>query len=85
VRGAGKDTPGTLDEPVTVGGQRIARGDMVVLDGDGAVVVEQNRIDEVLEASLAREERERVKRGRLQTGALSYDIDGLRERVEGPR
>jgi 4-hydroxy-4-methyl-2-oxoglutarate aldolase len=83
VRGAGKDVPGVLDQPVTVGGQRIARGDMVVMDADGVAVVEKSRIGEVLEASLAREERERVKRGRLQAGALSYDLDGLRARVEG--
>ena len=83
VRGAGKDTPGTLDEPVTVGGRRIAAGDIVVLDADGAAVVPQARIEEVLEASLAREERERVKRAKLQAGALSYDLDNLRERVEG--
>jgi 4-hydroxy-4-methyl-2-oxoglutarate aldolase len=83
VRGAGKDVPGTLDEPVTVGGQRIAAGDAVVLDADGAVVVPQARIDEVLAASQEREERERIKRERLRGGALSYDLDNLRERVEG--
>jgi len=82
VRGAAKDTPGTLDEPVTVGGQRIAAGDVVVLDADGAAVVPQARVDDVLEASLEREERERVKRAKLQGGALSYDLDNLRERVE---
>ena len=83
VRGAAKDVPGTLDEPVTVGGQRIAAGDTVVLDADGAAVVPQARTEAVLEASLEREERERVKREKLQAGALSYDLDNLRERVEG--
>ena len=81
-RGAGKDVPGTLDEPVTVGGQRIEAGDLVVLDGDGATVVEARRADEVLAAAREREERERVKRAKLADGALSYDLDGLRERVE---
>jgi 4-hydroxy-4-methyl-2-oxoglutarate aldolase len=82
VRGAVKDTPGTLDEPVTVGGQRIAAGDIVVLDGDGVAVVQQARIEAVLEASLEREQRERIKREQLRGGALSYDLDNLRERVE---
>jgi hypothetical protein len=36
----------------------------------------------VLEASLAREEAERVKRAKLQGGELSYDLDGLRAIVE---
>ncbi|HEY6758242.1 MAG TPA: 4-carboxy-4-hydroxy-2-oxoadipate aldolase/oxaloacetate decarboxylase [Baekduia sp.] len=83
IRGAGKDVPGTIDAPVTVGGARIAAGDAVVLDADGIAIVAADRIDAVLAASYAREERERVKRDRLKAGALSYDLDGLRERVEG--
>jgi len=83
VRGATKTEVGTLDEPVEVGGATIRPGDFVVLDSDGAAVVEHERVDEVLAASLEREERERVKRGRLQGGELSYDLDGLREVVEG--
>jgi len=82
VRGAAKDTPGTLDAPVIVGGQWISSGDIVVLDGDGAAVVAAVRAEEVLAASLEREERERVKREKLRAGALSYDLDHLRERVE---
>ena len=82
VRGAGKDVPGTIDEPVIVGGARIAAGDTVVLDADGAAVVAQERVDEVLEAARDREEKERVKRAKLQAGELSYDLDNLRARVE---
>ena len=82
VRGAGKDVPGTIDEPVIVGGARIAAGDTVVLDADGAAVVAQERAGEVLEAARAREAKERVKRAKLQAGELSYDLDNLRARVE---
>ena len=53
-----------------------------MLDADGAAVVAPTRVDEVLAAALEREERERVKREKLRAGALSYDLDGLRERVE---
>jgi 4-hydroxy-4-methyl-2-oxoglutarate aldolase len=83
VRGAGKSETGALDEPVEVGGATINPGDPVVLDADGVVVVERARAEEVLAASLEREEKERVKRARLAAGELSYDMDGLRERVEG--
>ena len=83
VRGAAKDTPGTIGRPVHVGGATIRQGDLVVCDADGVAVVEAERVDEVLDASLEREERERVKRARLAAGELSYDLDGLRERVEG--
>jgi 4-hydroxy-4-methyl-2-oxoglutarate aldolase len=76
-RGATKDIRGELDVPVTVGGQEIRPGDLVVLDGDGATVVAAERADEVLRASLAREEKEAVKRAKLEAGALSYELDGL--------
>ncbi len=82
-RGATKELVGELDVPVSVGGCVIASGDLVVLDADGVTVVEAISASEVLEASLAREEKERVKRARLQAGELSYDMDGLRAVVEG--
>jgi 4-hydroxy-4-methyl-2-oxoglutarate aldolase len=82
-RGATKTDVGALDVPVTVGGQEIRPGDLVVLDADGATVVAAERAAEVLEASRAREEKERAKRERLQAGALSYELDGLRAIVEG--
>ena len=82
VKGAGKDGVGSIGEPVTVGGAAIRNGDILVLDADGVAVVEHERVDEVLEASRERLERERVKREKLQAGELSYDLDGLREKVE---
>ncbi len=82
VRGAEKRIPGAIGGPVEVGGATIRSGDVVVLDADGAVVVEESRVEEVLAAALEREEKERVKRGKLQAGELSYDLDGLRELVE---
>jgi 4-hydroxy-4-methyl-2-oxoglutarate aldolase len=83
VRGADKKVPGAIGEPVEVGGATIRQGDVVVLDADGAVVVERERVEEVLAAARARAERERVKRAQLREGALSYDLDGLRGLVEG--
>jgi 4-hydroxy-4-methyl-2-oxoglutarate aldolase len=82
VRGADKTTPGWIGEPVEVGGATIRQGDAIVLDADGAVVVEQERIDEVLAAARARADHEREKRAKLQAGALSYDLDDLRKLVE---
>jgi 4-hydroxy-4-methyl-2-oxoglutarate aldolase len=83
VQGAAKRLPGTIGEPVEVGGATIRQGDVVVLDADGAVVLEHERVDEVLAAAREREERERVKRAELEAGALSYDLDDLRRLVEG--
>jgi 4-hydroxy-4-methyl-2-oxoglutarate aldolase len=83
VKGATKTEVGTIDEPVEVGGATIRPGDLVVLDDDGAVVVRQERAEQVLAASRERLAKERVKRERLRSGQLSYDLDGLRARVEG--
>ena len=80
-RGATKDVRGELDVPVTVGGATIRPGDLVVLDADGVTVVAAERAAEVLEASLAREAKEADKRAKLQAGALSYELDGLGDRV----
>jgi 4-hydroxy-4-methyl-2-oxoglutarate aldolase len=83
VRGATKDIAGSIGEPVQVGGATIRQGDIVVMDADGAAVIEAERVDEVLEASRRREDNERVKRIKLQAGELSYDLDGLRDRMQG--
>jgi 4-hydroxy-4-methyl-2-oxoglutarate aldolase len=82
VRGADKKTPGTIGEPVEVGGATIRQGDLVVLDSDGAVVVEAERVDDVLDVAEERTAHETDKRAKLQAGALSYDLDGLRKLVE---
>ena len=82
VRGADKSVSGVIGEPVQVGGATIRQGDVVVLDTDGAVVVEQERVETVLAAARDSTEREREKRAKLQAGALSYDLDGLRKLVE---
>lgn len=82
VRGATKDAVGEIDVSVVVGGATINPGDAVVLDADGVAIVEAARVEDVLAAAQERERREAVKRAKLQAGALSYDLDGLRERVE---
>jgi 4-hydroxy-4-methyl-2-oxoglutarate aldolase len=82
ISGAEKATPGTIGEPVTVGGATIRSGDAIVLDADGAAVVARERVDAVLAEALARSDRERLKRTRLEAGELSYDLDELRALVE---
>ena len=77
IRGATKDIPGTIGRPVIVGGATIRTG-------DGVAVVEHERLDEVLSASRARAEAERVKRAKLEAGALSFELDGLQQRMITP-
>jgi 4-hydroxy-4-methyl-2-oxoglutarate aldolase len=82
-RGAGKGVVGSLDVPVVAGGAQIRPGDVVVMDCDGAMVLELERVDDVLPLALARAEHERSMRERYAKGELSYDLNGLREIVEG--
>ncbi|HUI36912.1 MAG TPA: 4-carboxy-4-hydroxy-2-oxoadipate aldolase/oxaloacetate decarboxylase [Gaiellaceae bacterium] len=81
-QGATKGQVGKLDVPVVVGRVEIRPGDLVVLDGDGALVLPAERLDEVLPLAVERTERETAMRRRYQDGELSYDLQGLRALVE---
>jgi 4-hydroxy-4-methyl-2-oxoglutarate aldolase len=83
VRGATKTHIGTINEAVTIGDTSIAAGDLVILDADGAIALAAERVPAILEASRARMCSETALRAQLQAGALSYDLSGLREVVEG--
>jgi 4-hydroxy-4-methyl-2-oxoglutarate aldolase len=82
VRGATKTQVGAINDPVVVGGVRIAAGDIVVLDSDGACVVAAEWAEQVLVAAEERQARETALRAKLEQGALSYDLQGLRAVVE---
>ena len=82
-QGATKGEVGKLDIPVVVGGVEIRPGDLVVMDGDGAVVVPTDRVEAVLSAARERADKETAVRPRYRDGELSYDLQGLRALVEG--
>lgn len=53
-----KNGPGTIGEPVAIGGVVVSPGDIVVADDDGVIVIPPHRADEALtavEAIVARE------------------------------
>jgi 4-hydroxy-4-methyl-2-oxoglutarate aldolase len=85
VRGATKTKLGQRNATVSVGGAQVSPSDVLVLDADGAVCVQRERVTEVLRASEARLEKEAHLREKLLAGALSYDLHGLREVVEKKR
>ena len=82
-QGATKGVVGKLDVPVVIGGAEIRPGDLVVMDCDGAMALPSERVDEVLPLALERAEHERAMRERYASGELSYDLQGLREIVDG--
>ena len=84
VRGAAKTEVGALDEPVEVGGATIRPGDAVVLDADGVVVVARGaRRTRCSRRRASARRRSASSAAKLAAGELSYDLDGLRARVEG--
>lgn len=85
VKGATKSKIGELNVPVTIGGTQISPSDILVLDSDGGVCVNRQRIKEVLQASDARFEKEARLREKLVGGEISYDLHRLREIVEKNR
>ncbi|MCL2652637.1 MAG: dimethylmenaquinone methyltransferase [Propionibacteriaceae bacterium] len=68
---------GSLGEPITIGGITITRGDLVVGDADGVVVIPAGRIDEVVDASLRRETAEAAYMERLRAGESTLAIYNL--------
>lgn len=77
LRGTAKQDPGTIGEPITLGGVPVARGDLVVGDGDGLAVLPAARVPEVLTATRARAAAEERYLDRLHAGELTVDIYGL--------
>jgi len=82
-RSASKTHVGALDVPLEMGGTSIAPGDLIVLDGDGALAIEAARVPAAVAAAAKRDAAEVLKRARYAKGELSYDLDGLRALVEG--
>jgi 4-hydroxy-4-methyl-2-oxoglutarate aldolase len=80
-KGTVKATPGAVNIPVVCGGQLVRPGDAVLGDDDGVVVVRQEDLPAVIQASRARDEKEARVRERLAAGELGLDIYGLREKL----
>jgi len=78
IKGTLKDVvgPGAIGRPVTLGGVRVAPGDLIVGDADGVVSLPADRVDEVLTASQARLDKEADVIKRLRAGQSSLDIYG---------
>ncbi|MFA1544779.1 4-carboxy-4-hydroxy-2-oxoadipate aldolase/oxaloacetate decarboxylase [Actinomadura chokoriensis] len=80
-QGTVKATPGAVNVPVTIGGQLIRPGDVILADDDGVVRVEREAAATAVQAARAREEKEAATRAAFQQGELGLDRYGLRPRL----
>ena len=80
--GAIKSDPGRHDVKVSVGGQTISPGDLLVLDGDGLVRVPPESEKSTLDASKTRVVQEERLMSKLVAGESTLDLMNLRSLVD---
>lgn len=78
IPGTAKNDEGTIGKTIRLHGLIVTRGDIVVADTDGVVIIPQAEADRVLAASQARQEAEVGYLERLRSGELTMDIYGFR-------
>ena len=80
--GAIKSDPGRHDVKVSVGGQTISPGDLLLLDGDGLVRVPPESEKSTLDASKTRVVQEERLMSKLVAGESTLDLMNLRSLVD---
>ncbi|WP_419916141.1 4-carboxy-4-hydroxy-2-oxoadipate aldolase/oxaloacetate decarboxylase [Candidatus Poriferisodalis sp.] len=79
--GTVKNTPGSVNVPISINGVIIEPGDVICGDDDGVVTVPRAEAAWALEQSNARLDSEAGTRARLQAGELGLDMYGLRQKL----
>ena len=79
VFGTAKATLGTINLPISFGGQIVRPGDIIVGDDDGIVVVPLEEASEVLQLACERTAKEKVIMDRLRAGESLFDMYGYQK------
>jgi 4-hydroxy-4-methyl-2-oxoglutarate aldolase len=80
-QGTVKETPGSVNVPVTLGGQVIRPGDAIVADDDGVCVVPRLAVHRAVTGSEARLAKEDTVRKQLADGVQGLDLYNLRPKL----
>jgi 4-hydroxy-4-methyl-2-oxoglutarate aldolase len=77
IKGTAKAQKGRANEPIHCAGATVNPGDIVVGDADGVVVVAADRLEKVIAAATAREEKEEELRRQIRAGHTTVELLGL--------
>lgn len=77
IKGTVKETLGTTNDSIIVGGEIIHPGDVIVGDADGLVVVRRNEVAEVAKLSQAREDAEAGYIAAYKQGKSVIEVSNL--------
>jgi 4-hydroxy-4-methyl-2-oxoglutarate aldolase len=80
-QGTVKNTPGSVNVPISIGGVTIEPGDVISADDDGVVAVARAEAAWALELSETRLAKEEASRARLAAGEVGLDFYGLRDKL----
>ena len=82
INGTNKFQPGQVGVPVVLGGIVVRTGDIVVGDRDGLVVVLAEEVESAIEASEAREDKEKKTRDLLAAGTSTVELLGVQKLLD---
>jgi len=74
IRGTEKKQPGMINAVVNIGDCTIKPGDIVVGDSDGLVVIDADRLAEVINLATLREEKEALFKEEIAKGATTAEL-----------
>jgi 4-hydroxy-4-methyl-2-oxoglutarate aldolase len=80
-QGTVKNTPGSVNVPISIDGTIITPGDIICADDDGVVLVERAEAAMALAKSNERLDKEAATRAKLEAGELGLDFYGLRDKL----
>ena len=82
IKGTGKNQPGKVNVPITIGDVLIRPGDIIVGDRDGRVIVSADEVESVLARASARETKEDEFRATIERGISTAELLGLLPTLE---
>jgi 4-hydroxy-4-methyl-2-oxoglutarate aldolase len=81
-QGTVKESLGDVNLPLTVAGQIVNPGDVIVADDDGVVIVARGEVRSMTGKSREREDKEAKNRVQLSKGELGIDISSMRDKLK---